>query len=718
MTKHYLTIYIVLLCTYCSFGQISKNDNLSSRPIFTDFTNNNETENCFCFEFYSDPSALLSLYNNIASSQLDSFYDDQRDAIQEEIEERLNDDFNNYEDAVKELFRQEATLDFENDYINSSRNSLPAQISHTRELGQLTHNKSLLFHQVWGNNNSIDFEGLRHNNTLLENMDPNQAWYLYNDFYGTQMNELHSEAGNLIRDFNGLGIILANNSLSNYLTNEMYDHHRSYSAFKEIQQINGYLIYYANTNQPGPFNNTPGLFDGINYLTYDHFTPLSNAIIDNLIDNSGAVVTNNPYWEVENDIEQLKYDYSTEQENLGLATYNFLQDYPNLIDVSANFMSNEEYSNRSIDVLKEIFENFRYDDPLISNSLLSGTNVSLQTQDRPDRIFYMQWGNSAINQGYSNTGILLEGLSNIPNNYSDGAFIERILNTNYNGTLPDGIDYGLLFDFNYTAGGISIVFSPYALEHIIGDLEHADGIYGWDLFEDPFKIDALITIAEGGEADFSDEILKDQSFIGTQIDCVLNALINSNNNIWKRVSEAFTPNDSEYKIKFTTYNDPNDLANARTGIPDENGIISIEFNLSNISGGSLEIATDILHETFHAELHRIHFSNNAPPNSLPQEQFDWFEQLWNFYSQSNNTDNGTAADSEHFFIAQYLINPIAMGLQEFDSYSHPLNNYKFPAWSGLNDFGLSANYINQSELDELANLYSNVLNDNNEPPCN
>lgn len=229
-----------------------------------------------------------------------------------------------------------------------------------------------------------------------------------------------------------------------------------------------------------------------------------------------------------------------------------------------------------------------------------------------------------------------------------------------------------------------------------------------------FTENALEALENGGDVDFENRIIKDPSFIGTQIDCVLNSLTQNDNNIWRRVSKAFTPNDSEYRIRFTTYNDPDDTANARTGLPGNDNIINIRFNLGNISSGSLEIATDILHETFHAELHRIHLTDNAPPNSLPQEQFDWFEQLWIFYSQSNNTDNGTASDSEHFFISQYLINPIAMGLQEFDSFSQPLNNYEFPAWSGLNDFGLSANYINHSELNKLAN----VLNDNNEPPCN
>ena len=232
-----------------------------------------------------------------------------------------------------------------------------------------------------------------------------------------------------------------------------------------------------------------------------------------------------------------------------------------------------------------------------------------------------------------------------------------------------------------------------------------------------FAIESIIGIHFGGEVDFDNEIIKDPSFIGTQMDCVLNALISMENNIWKRASEAFTPKDAEYRIKFTTYNNPNDNANARTSLPNSNGIIEIRFNLANISATSLEIAMDILHETFHAELHRIHFSNNAPPNSLPQSQFNRFEQLWNYYNLYDPDPNTTASSSEHAFIAEFLINPIAQGLREFDDYSHPVDSYKFPLWDGL-PLNITNFYMSNEELSALAALYNNVINDNHEPPCN
>lgn len=718
MKNNYFT-FLFLLLSATSLAQIyqlpqSLGKPIKPIPIFGKPAVPTSGEECFCFEFHTDPNAWLNAYDALINSQYEQFFAFQRDAIEEEIEQRLNEDFPNYEQSVKELFRNEAAYDFENDYINDLRAPLPAMIETLSAQGQLIKDKRRLFQFVYGQNNHYDFAGLRHNTVLLENMPPEDAFQLYDQVYYPEEFNLINQAFSLQKRYTTLGSINNNNILADYLANQMWLHHRSYPDYQEIQQISAYLIYYANSNQPGPYITTPGLFDGLDYYSYNEFYFLSDNIIDQMVQDNytgeGPSYTNKQ-------IDDLMYIYSTEQENIGLATYDFLQENTNLIPASANYLSSSAYSSFSISNVIDVISNFQSGERLLPWAHTYGENVSGQSLDRPDRIFYMQWDNDGLSAGYNTISHLLEGLSNIPGNYNDGNFIVNIFEQNIPGfTFNSEINYGLLFDFDYTAGGISIEFSPYALEHIIGDLEHFDGEYGWDLFIDTFKIEALIALSGGGQVYFNENIIKDPSFVGTQIDCVLNALINSQNNIWKQVTEAFTPNDSEYRLKFTTYNNPNDLANARTALPDANGIIEIRFNLGNISSGSLEIANDILHEAFHAELHRIHFSNNEPPNSLPADQFAWFEQLWDYYT--NDNENYTAANSEHFFMAQYLIDPIAIGLREFDSFAQSLDSYKFLAWSGLDSFGLSANYITQNELDNLAVQYQNVFNDNNEPPCN
>lgn len=53
---------------------------------------------------------------------------------------------------------------------------------------------------------------------------------------------------------------------------------------------------------------------------------------------------------------------------------------------------------------------------------------------------------------------------------------------------------------------------------------------------------------DDGEVDFKNEIIKDPSFIGTKAECVLDELISSGNNLFRKTSEAFTNGKSKYKI--------------------------------------------------------------------------------------------------------------------------------------------------------------------------
>lgn len=129
----------------------------------------------------------------------------------------------------------------------------------------------------------------------------------------------------------------------------------------------------------------------------------------------------------------------------------------------------------------------------------------------------------------------------------------------------------------------------------------------------------------------------------------------------------------------------------------------------------MDLATEILHETIHAELHRIKLTNNAGPNSLQTAQYNWYVKLWDFYENDNM--NVTATTAEHYYMANYFINPIASGLRQFDQNTHLLDNYKYFAWTGLQDYGKNAGYITSSELTSLANLSQIVINDSHVNPC-
>ncbi|MDX1272806.1 MAG: hypothetical protein R3340_13320, partial [Bizionia paragorgiae] len=232
-----------------------------------------------------------------------------------------------------------------------------------------------------------------------------------------------------------------------------------------------------------------------------------------------------------------------------------------------------------------------------------------------------------------------------------------------------------------------------------------------------FAIEAVITLMNGGEVDFDEQIIKDSSFIGTDAECVLDELISNENNLFRVTSEAFTGNKSKYKIKFVVGNLLSGGGQASTSLPNENDVILITFDDDAVNGNAIELASTILHETIHAELHRIILTNNAPPNSLDQEIYNWYVVMYNYYENAGYTSNEIATYSEHNLMAAHYINPVANGLRQFDNNSQPVSSYEFFAWTGLNAYGLQRQLINSTQLQNLANLSLNVHNDEYTNPC-
>lgn len=236
-------------------------------------------------------------------------------------------------------------------------------------------------------------------------------------------------------------------------------------------------------------------------------------------------------------------------------------------------------------------------------------------------------------------------------------------------------------------------------------------------------IDAFIA---GGEVDFDNEIIKDPSFIGTKADCVLKALISSGNNIFKKTVEAFTGNRSKFKLKFIVKQLTRGGVAAQTPFPTNNeNVIEIQFDDNYVTGLSIDLASIILHESIHAELHRIRLSNNNGPNALSQSEYTNYMRLWSYFQAMYEEEfddpfnilNATATAAQHYHMSNYYINPIAQGLREFDSNMYPIDNYKFYAWEGLEDYGKQAGDITQQELDVLSSLRLSVINDNHVNQC-
>ena len=157
---------------------------------------------------------------------------------------------------------------------------------------------------------------------------------------------------------------------------------------------------------------------------------------------------------------------------------------------------------------------------------------------------------------------------------------------------------------------------------------------------------------------------------------------------------------------------------ASTSLPFDDGIIRIKFSPNYVNSmTSIVTAKEILHEVIHAELHRIYLNGNQGPNPLPANQYNWYVELWEVYQGIYNNQNNVATTAEHFYMATFLINNIANGLQEFDNNSHPLENYLGFAWEGLENYGEDAGYITAEDYLNYVNLTTIINNDNNENPC-
>lgn len=705
MKNNYFT-YLLVLLSATSIAQIhqlpsSTGSKVKPRPIFGKPAVPTSGEECFCFEFHTDPNAWLNAYDALINSQYEQFFAFQRDAIKEEIEQRLNVDFPNYEQAVKELFRSEATYGFENNYINNLSDPMPSQIEEALSIGQQSLDIAALFQQVRLNNASVNFEGLQYDGLLLDDMSVAQAINLQNNF-GAESSVLWTELSDLSATFNTLGAINFNNHLANYLANQMYLHHKAYPDYQEIQQISAYLIYYANTNAPGPYNNTPGLFDDLDYYTDGAFDSLSNGIIDQLL-STHNVGSSYPDFEYNSNLDELKYIYATSSGNLGEIAYSVLEDFPSLIPVSADFMQSENYSSFSVHNVENILENFQSGDRLLPWAHTYGENISGQSLDRPDRIFYMQWDNDGISAGYNTISHLLEGLSNIPNNFDDGISIKSFIQQNVPGLgLPNDIDYGLLFDFDYTAGGISIEFSPYALEHIIGDLEHFDGAYGWDLFIDPFKVEALIALSNSGFVSFEDQVINNMT--GKAL-CIYN-MLKDNSTSFKNMIKKF---DGEFPVSHLTFGINNNLPSDNYGItkPPTNFNTIIEMSntqLANISdlGGAVAFVHEVIHaEIFRKMLSAAQLGNLDPVNMTQDEQVAYvlslrenFPGIYDYYiDRYQPTWN-------HNLMAQHYLSTIADAIEEFDDFELNRQVYEDISWAGLRELEDLNNSIAWDNLEE------------------
>lgn len=186
-------------------------------------------------------------------------------------------------------------------------------------------------------------------------------------------------------------------------------------------------------------------------------------------------------------------------------------------------------------------------------------------------------------------------------------------------------------------------------------------------------------------------------------DCVYKKLQRENPNLFINTIRKFI-DDPEYHLTLKEGN-CNSTDDACTDASDVNNIV-IKIEDTNLS--SIEIASLILHEGIHAEIHRYvsRFESGIDPNERAR-----LFQLYAFYKGRERTGN-----IQHIYMTERYIQPIASALRQIDENRYPLDYYKSFAWDGLRLW--DANGLLSIEEDTRFNSYRNIVIKNSKIPCN
>jgi hypothetical protein len=220
------------------------------------------------------------------------------------------------------------------------------------------------------------------------------------------------------------------------------------------------------------------------------------------------------------------------------------------------------------------------------------------------------------------------------------------------------------------------------------------------------------------EVDFENNLVFTTSFKQTKAYCVLQLLLDSNNNLFRNTVSQFTSNDSTIPLVFDHAPLNNSSTEASTHYDEVINIAVITLNSNNNSANdnSLIIAGSLLHETIHAELYGIINTENNLPNPLPYYQYQYILELLDYYS-NNSSPAFTMSNAQHTFMVANHVEPIALAVRSLDDNRYPLENYLAFGWEGLYDLGVLANVITSQDVSNYINLSSIPLNDSYETSC-
>tara|TARA_R110002167_G_scaffold230458_2_gene435672 strand:- start:1017 stop:1820 length:804 start_codon:yes stop_codon:yes gene_type:complete len=221
----------------------------------------------------------------------------------------------------------------------------------------------------------------------------------------------------------------------------------------------------------------------------------------------------------------------------------------------------------------------------------------------------------------------------------------------------------------------------------------------------------------GGDVDFQNKIIKDSTFVGTKADCVYELLSSTNNNLFKNVLSTFTNGKAQFELKFRIGEVP-DGADGSTTFDNNTGIITITFPQIINAKSSIEIASIILHEGIHGELRRIYEGKNQVSEPLPNNQYEYLVDLWDYF-RGISPPSKVSNNASHTYMVHNHVLPIANAVREFDNNTYGIDYYMWFGWQGLSDIGKITypQLLTSSQETNYINLQQIPINDSIKQSC-
>ncbi|WP_164914153.1 hypothetical protein, partial [Aquimarina sediminis] len=593
----------------------------------------------------------------------------------------------NFEQIQRAYFKEKQTNALAQQYFDKADAIIKSSQGYNNQtLQSATINAKILDIRKREGTANTNYGDLKYNGKLLKQMTDAEVNNLLNEQLGIRNNQRSAAREYGIRN-SRLQRMLNEGYISNTLAGHLVVHYKSLDYENAIRFMTRYMAWINSGDPQVPyeiFGNPHNIFtledNETQYLT-------------NLVARTGGTsppmdgYTHPLFIEMADDVALFDYAINS----FGDSATSFLKRSANqaIKNEAKKYLGYHKYNTDVLKLSKDVFTSYATNSPFPHNQYTYSqdtgiiSSVGYQDAQHPNRLFGV--GNISADQlhrlyGLGNMLSSLSELSDVNKGFIGQFFIEILKAHGHN--ISSVFNAEQAFDlFHFTDFG----YSHLVRQEIRADFNHNIGQTLWNsglnflgTLNDPFKVEAVLAIANSGEVDFYDEVILDSSFLNTNAYCVYSELKKRNGNLFRTTIGSFI-DDPKYKLYFRV----GQCTNTDQACTDGNNISTtniVTIKLENTLIKSLDAASLLLHEGVHAELYRfVDQAHNGEVN--PNDR----KQLFDLYKNYKGL-NSMSTRAQHNYMTEKYVIPIAKAIRELDNNKYPLNHYMGFGWDGLRDY--------------------------------